>query len=143
MATALVDANVVFAFRSANDQYHEQATAIVTAMDGGELPRGIITNYTLPEILNPITKRAGHHHAVETLELLEQSGGFKIRHLANEDLARGRSLFRDQTGIEITDAVVAAHMRRTETEYIYSFDDDFDRFDHLTRLTTPENPFKP
>ncbi|MCL9815112.1 type II toxin-antitoxin system VapC family toxin [Natranaeroarchaeum aerophilus] len=143
MGAALVDANVVFAFRSARDQYHDQATAIVRAMDAGELPRGIIANYTLPEILNPITKRAGHDHAVETLEFLERSGGFELRHLANEDLARGRSVFREQAGVEITDAVLAAYMDRTETEYIYSFDDDFDRFDHLTRLTSPENPFEP
>lgn len=143
MGAALVDANVLFAFRSANDQYHEPATAIVRAMDAGELPRGVVTNYTLPEILNPITKRAGHDHAVDTLEFLERSGGFEIRHLANEDLARGRSIFREQSGIEITDAILAAHMLRTETEYIYSFDDDFDRFDHLARLTSPENPFKP
>jgi hypothetical protein len=32
-------------------------------------------------------------------------------------------------------------MRRVGIEYIYSFDDDFDRFDDVTRLTTPDNPF--
>lgn len=57
MSVALVDANVLFAFRSARDQYHDRASEIVRAMDRGELPKGQVTNYTLPEILNPISKR--------------------------------------------------------------------------------------
>jgi len=142
MADAIVDSNVIFAFRSARDQYHDQAATIVEAMDAGSLPRGVVTNYTLPEILNPLSKRAGHDRAVETLTFLEESRGFRIRHLAREDLARGQTAFRRHEGVEITDAVLVAHMRRTETEFVYSFDDDFDRFDDITRLATAENPYE-
>ncbi|SNZ13459.1 hypothetical protein SAMN06269185_2195 [Natronoarchaeum philippinense] len=142
MADAIVDSNVLFAFRSARDQYHDKAAAIVEAMDAGRLPRGIVTNYTLPEILNPISKRAGSDRAVETLTFLEESSGFRIRHLAREDLARGQTVFRRQSDVEITDAILVAHMRRTETEFLYSFDDDFDRFDDITRLTAAANPYE-
>jgi len=141
MAEALVDSNVLFAFRSSRDQYHEEASEIVEAMDAGDLPRGQVTNYTLPEVVNPLLKAAGHDAAVETVEFLTGSRGFRIRHLAQDDFDRGRALFRRREGIEITDAILIAYMRRTDTECVYSFDDDFDRFDGVVRLQTAENPF--
>lgn len=110
-------------------------------MDRGDLPREVVTNYCVPEILNPIAKFAGHDSAVETLELLTESRGFRIRQVAQEDFDRGRALFRRRAGLEVTDAILVAYMRRADIEYIYSFDDDFDRFDSLTRLTTADNPF--
>lgn len=125
------------------DQWHDRASQIVEAMDGGELPRGRVTNVTLPEILSPIQKRAGHDPAVATLEFLERSAGFRVRHLTRDDFARGRALFRRSEGVELPDAMTVAHMRRTGVEYVYSFDDDFDRFDGITRLTTAVNPFGP
>ncbi|MFB6087821.1 MAG: type II toxin-antitoxin system VapC family toxin [Haloarculaceae archaeon] len=141
MAEAVVDSNVVFAARNSRDQYHDRGSRIITAMDAGELPRGRVTNYMLPEILNPISKRGGHGHAVETLEFLTESRGFRIRQTSQEDFERGRVLFQRTEGVEITDAITVAHMRRTDTTHIYSFDDDFDRFDDLTRLTTDDDPF--
>ncbi len=36
---------------------------------------------------------------------------------------------------------MVAYMRRTGLEYVYSFDDDFARFDGITRLATPTDPF--
>jgi len=142
MAEALVDSNVVLAYRNSRDQYHDRATPIVEGMDAGELPRGVVTNYAIPEILNPIAKLAGHDRAVETFDFLTESRGFRVRQVAQEDFERGRSLFRRKGGLEITDAILVAHMRRTDTEFIYSFDDDFDRLDGVTRLTTADNPFE-
>lgn len=143
MPEAVVDSNVLFAYRSRRDQYHDRAADIVEAMDRGDLPRGAVTNYALPEVLNPILKRAGYDHALETLEFVTESRGFRIRHLEPEDLTRGRALFQRRQGVEITDAITVAYMRRVGREYIYSFDDDFDRFDDVTRFVTPENPFEP
>jgi predicted nucleic acid-binding protein len=142
MPEALVDADVVFAFRSARDQYHEPSTEIVEAMDRGDLPRGLVTNYTLPEILNPIAKLAGGDAAVETLDFLLESAGLRLRHLAQEDFSRGQAVFRRHDDLEITDAILVAYMRRTETDVIYSFDDDFDRFEDVTRLTVAVDPFE-
>lgn len=143
MAEVLIDANVVYGFRMPRDQWHDQASRIVQSMDSGELPRGRVTNATLSEILSPIQKRVGHGPAVATLEFLEQSAGFRVRYLAQSDFVRGRELFRQSTGVEFADAMTVAHMRRSGIEYVYSFDDDFDRFDGVTRLTAPVNPFGP
>lgn len=141
MPEVVVDSNVIYAERMARDQFHEEGSKIVRAMDRGDLPRGQITNNTLSEILNPIQKRAGDERAVETLDLLTKSGGFRIRHLAQEDFDRGRALFRRTSEVELPDLITVAYMRRAGLEFIYSFDDDFDRFDDITRLTTPDNPF--
>ncbi len=141
MQKALVDSNVVFGTRMKRDQYHEQAKPLVKAVDEGDLPRGIVTNYGLPEILNPIQKKAGDAPAKETLQFLSKSGGFRIRHLAQEDFTRGRALYRRTEEAEITDIITVAYMQRQGLEYIYSFDDDFDEFDDITRLNSDENPF--
>lgn len=141
MPEAVVDSNVLFAYRSERDQYHDRGTAIAEGMDVGDLPRGQVTNYALAEVLNPILKKAGDEHARRTLDFLTESRGFRIRHLAKEDFKRGRALFRRTTGVEVTDTITVAYMRRAGIEYVYSFDDDFDRFDSLTRLTTADNPF--
>lgn len=143
MPEALVDANVLLGYRLKRDQYHERAREIVVGMDRGELPSGQVTNYALVEVLNPIQKRAGDERAAETLEFLRESRGFRVRHLAEEDFERGRALFRRSSGVELPDLVTVAYMRRRGLEYVYSFDDDFDRFDGITRLTSATNPFAP
>lgn len=142
MPDVVVDSKVIFGFRSRRDQWHQPAAEIVQGIDSGNLPRAQLTTYTLPEILNPILKRAGYNRAVETLEFLTRSGGFRLRHLAQEDFTRGQALFRREENLEITDAIIAAYRRRTGLESIYSFDNDFDRFDDITRLTTAVNPFE-
>jgi predicted nucleic acid-binding protein len=141
MQEAIVDSNVVFGARMKRDQYHEQAKPLVEAMDEGNLPQGIVTNYGLPEILNPIQKKAGDVPAKETLQFLTESGGFRIRHLAQADFTRGRALYKRTEEVEITDTITVAYMQRQGLEYIYSFDDDFDEFDDITRLNSDENPF--
>lgn len=143
MTEALIDSNVVYGFRMPRDQWHDPATRIVRSIDDGELPRGRVTNAALSEILSPIQKRAGHDPAVETLEFLERSAGFRVHYLSSSDFVRGRELFRQSAGVELSDAMTVAHMRRTGVKYVYSFDDDFDRFDDITRLTTAVDPFRP
>jgi predicted nucleic acid-binding protein len=51
--------------------------------------------------------------------------------------------YEASSGPEWVDSIIAAYMQSEDIEYIYSFDDDFDVFDDVTRLTTATNPFKP
>lgn len=141
MPVALIDSNVLFAFRNSSDQYHDRATDIVTAIDAGTLPDGRVPNYTLPEVLNPIVKRGGHAAGIETLDFLTGSRGFRLTYFERDDYDRGQALFRRAEGVELTDATIVAYMRRSDIDYIYSFDDDFDRFDGITRLSTPDDPY--
>ncbi|WP_269845484.1 PIN domain-containing protein [Halopenitus persicus] len=50
-------------------------------------------------------------------------------------------LFEMHDGLSFGDATIAAYMEREDLEYLYSFDDDFDAIDRITRLETPNNPF--
>jgi len=50
-------------------------------------------------------------------------------------------LFETYDGLAFGDATIAAYMERTDVKYLYSFDDDFDALDWVTRLETADNPF--
>lgn len=144
MGRAVVDANVLLGAFSKRDAYHEEALAIVRDIDRRELPEGVVPAPILPEVLNPAQKREGRSWAVETLERMENSSGFEITHIPqgvhSTGLARWRGL-SGEDGAEFTDAVIVSYMRSEGIEHIYSFDDDFDEFDDVTRLNAAVNPF--
>ena len=51
-------------------------------------------------------------------------------------------LFETYEGLAFGDATIVAYMQRVNIEYLYSFDDDFDVIDSITRLETADNSFK-
>ena len=141
MAVVAVDANVLIAARLARDQNHDRGEAIVTAIDQGELPTGIVLSDVLEEVSNYLQARAGHAVAVDTLDALIESSGFELTQTSTSDFEAGRSVFRRYESLSLTDAIIVAAMQRAEIEYLYSFDDGFDSVDEITRLTTPDSPF--
>ena len=141
MATALVDSSVLIAATSARDYYHDEAAAIVHAIDGGDLPTGHVTNDALTETLNFVHERMGHDVAIELLDRLVESAGFELVHTPQDDFDAGRTHFRRYGGLAFGDATMVAYMDRVGLEYIYSFDTDFDAVDAVTRLDTPTDPF--
>lgn len=146
MPVTCIDSNVVLAARNANADRHDDAVAIVNGIDGGSLPRARVVNYVVPEILHPIQKRISKSAAAETLDLLQASRGFEFVHVPKGVHPDGERLFRVHdvsSGPEWVDSLLAAYMLTEEMEYVYSFDDDFDRFDGITRLTTATDPFAP
>lgn len=141
MAVAVVDSNVLIGRADSDDQHHEAATAIVRGMDRGDLPTGRVTNYVVLETLNWIHTRQHHAKAGETYDRLSTSAGFEVLQAAQKDFHRAVELFETYEGLAFGDATIAAYMEREGVEYLYSFDDDFDVLDDLTRLSTPDNPF--
>ncbi|MFQ3476832.1 PIN domain-containing protein [Halonotius sp. F2-221B] len=144
MQVVCLDSNIVLAARNANATRHDDATAIFSGIDTGELPRGRLINYVVPEILHPLQKRISKAAASETLDRLQSSRGFEFVHVSNAVHLYGEQLFRTyaaSSGPEWVDSILAAYMQHEDIEYIYSFDDDFDVFDDVTRLTTATNPF--
>lgn len=144
MPDVLVDANVVLDARNGNAERHEQALPIFRRIDRGELPRARIVNYVLPEILHPLQKRFRKEVALGTLERLQESRGFDLVHIPQGVHADGERLFRVHLGSdppEWVDSLIAAYMMSEGLEFIYSFDDDFDTFDGITRLNTADDPF--
>jgi predicted nucleic acid-binding protein len=57
------------------------------------------------------------------------------------DFNAAQALFRQYPALSFVDTTIAAYMKREEIEYLYSFDDDFDAVDGLTRLDIAANPF--
>lgn len=140
MATALLDSNVLIGARIASDKHHEAGHEITAGIDGGSLPAGRIPDEVLSEVLNYLHTRAGSAVAIETLDAIHASVDLAVDRTTKTDFDAGRSLFRQYEGLSFTDAVIVAYMRRTGIEYLYSFDDDFDAVDGITRLDTATNP---
>lgn len=142
MAVAVVDSNILIDYKDRSSRNrHERAEDIVLAMDRGELPTARVTNYVLLESLNWIHTRQRHDIAVDLRKRLADSAGFELVHSAQKDYHRAVELFESYGSLSFGDATIVAYMEREGIEYLYSFDDDFDEIESITRLSTPDNPF--
>ncbi len=142
MAVAVVDANILIDYKDTSPGIrHDRAERIVYAIDRGDLPTARVTNYVLLESLNWIHERQRHDIAVDLHNRLVASAGFELVHCAQKDFHRTVELFESDERLSFGDATIVAYMQRTGLQYLYSFDDDFDRIEGITRLETPDNPF--
>jgi len=141
MAVVGIDSNVLIAMASKRDTHHEAGRAIVERIDDGDLPTARATNYVVAEVLNFIHERHTHAFALDTYRRLEGSAGFEIVHAAKTDYTTAVDLFGTYEGLSFVDATIAAYLSREDVEYLYSFDDDFDTLDDVTRLATVAHPF--
>ncbi|MWG32970.1 PIN domain-containing protein [Halomarina oriensis] len=139
---ALLDTNVLFAAASARDQYHDQARAIVGAVDHGELPTGVVTNYIVAEALNLTREKLGSEAANGLLDRLIEGAHFDVAHAPHTDFNAAQGLFRRYPALSFVDATIAAFMQREGIEYLYSFDDDFDAVEGVARMATADNPYR-
>lgn len=138
MARAVVDATVLIAFADTDDADHERGNEIVRAIDRGDLVTGTIFHDALLEVLNYVNERSGHEKAVD---LLEESAHYRLPYGPKTNAGRGGGIFRQYPSLSLGDAMQVAFMQSEDIEYIYSFDDDFDAVDGITRLNTAVNPF--
>ncbi|MDF9745407.1 type II toxin-antitoxin system VapC family toxin [Natrinema salsiterrestre] len=138
--TAVVDTSVLFAQRSAHDEYHEQAREIIAGVDHGQLPEFHITDHVLAETLNLIQNKADHQKATQTMALLIEGSHFHLRHTPKADFNSTQALFRRHSHLSFVDASIVAFMQREGIEYLYSFDDGFDTIEGITRLNTAVDP---
>jgi len=138
--TALLDSNVLIAYRLERDQYHDRAAEIVRGVDAGDLPNVAITDFCLAETLNILGERIGHDHAVATLDAVQESRGIDTATTVDTDVTTGQALFRRYEGLSYVDAISVAVLQRRNGEYCYSFDDDFDAVPSVTRLDAPVDP---
>lgn len=141
MSAVVVDSNVLIGYRLARDQHNDAATRIVRQFDSGELPKALLTDYCLAETLNIVGGRAGHEVGVDTLDAIIESRGIDIVQTTRGDFSTGQAIYRNHDGLSFVDAITVAFLRREELGYLYSFDDDFDAVEDVTRLETPSNPF--
>jgi predicted nucleic acid-binding protein len=142
MAVAALDSNILIDYKDTSvDSRHERAEDIVYAIDQGDLPTAQVTNYVLLEALNWMHERQRHDIAVDLRNRLSDSAGFELVHAAQKDFHRAVEFFETYERLAFGDATIAAYIEREDIEYLYSFDDDFDAVDGITRLDSPDNPF--
>ena len=142
MAVAVVDSNILIDYKDTSQTTrHERAEEIVYGIDSGALPTARVTNYVLLESLNWIHERQRHDIAVDLRSRLADSAGFELVQCAQKDFHRAGELFEGHERLSFGDATIAAYMERTGIEYLYSFDDDYDGIEGISRQETAENPF--
>lgn len=141
MAATVVDTSVLLARVDSDDPRHDVATAIVAGIDAGELPTGQVPDTAVLETLNWVHTRHRHDTATEFLRRLHDSSGFELAYTVKRDVNRAEELFETYDSFAFGDAAIAAYMERTDIGYLYSFDDDFDVLDWVTRLDTPDDPY--
>jgi len=137
---ALLDTNVLFASASARDDYHDRAREIVRGIDHGDLPTVTVTNYVVAELLTLTSEKLGGDVANELLDRLVEGAHFEITHAPKTDFNASQALFRRYGELSFVDSTIAAYMDREGIDYLYSFDDDFDVLDGVTRLETADSP---
>lgn len=142
MGRVLVDSTVLIAFADTDDEDHDRGEEIVRAIDHGDLVTGVIVHDALLEVLNFVNERQGHRKAVHLLDRLEESAHYRLPYNPKGNVGSGRGIFRQFPALSLGDAMQVAFMQHEGIEYIYSFDDDFDAVDGVTRLNTATDPFR-
>lgn len=140
---ALVDTTVLYAAANERATRHERGLAIVRGADEGRLPELDVPDPILVETMNGLVRDVGPTIAVDVLDRFERGRRFDLRREPEAVWQLGLSEFERFDRLSLADAVLVASARHRDVEFCYSFDDDFDGFDGLTRLTGPENPFSP
>ncbi|WP_424017652.1 type II toxin-antitoxin system VapC family toxin [Halorientalis pallida] len=140
MPVAVIDSNVLIAMASRRDQAHDIARDIVSGIDQGDLPAVRVTNYVVAEVLNYLRERNRGGVATDVYDRLDAGLGFEIVHATKSDYNRALDLFDRFESLSFVDGIITAYMMRTDLEYLYTFDDDFDAVEEITRLSTAANP---
>lgn len=95
-----------------------------------------------PEPTNLADGKLGPKAGTQLLDRFVQGTHFEIDHTPKTDFNAAQALYRQYDGLSFVDSTIAACMQRREIEFLYSFDDDFDAIDDLTRLETAIDPFR-
>lgn len=123
MQAAVVDRNVLVAWRIESDQNHQRGVEICSRASDGDLPQLWIPRPFLQETIKHVDKEAGWRPAVETYRTLDGDPMFELVNLTENDYRRGYAIFETTYELEFPDAVGLAYMHRVGLEHSYSFDD--------------------
>lgn len=137
------DSSVLFGAVNTRNANHETALRPVKAVDNGTLPDAVVIEGVLAETLNGIHGRVSHEAAVDFLDRLEANARFYVERSNAEMVTSAKAAFRSRERLSFVDALIVAAARTAGIEYVYSFDDDFDGIEGVTRLDTLTNPYDP
>ena len=143
MVQALLDTSVLFAAAYARDGRHNDALPILRGVNDGTLPEGIVLDYVLAETLNGLVRKASTAAAEDFLDRIEVNQRFHVARLSEDEFSTAKSTFYRWSGLSLVDAALVSYARSRSLEYLYTFDDDFDGPQGISRLTSPVNPYRP
>lgn len=137
---AVVDSNILYGWRNANDEHHDVGKSVVDATKRERFPTLYVPRVFYLETIKHVHNELGYDATLETIEMIRDAPQLSVIGLRDQDYNLGTALFRLHRQLELPDAIAVAYMRREAIEYIYSTDDDFDRFDDITQLNAAVVP---
>lgn len=143
MQVALVDSNVLISAVNVDSLDHEPAVELVKAADEGTVPRLRILDYVVAETFDFVAERIGRSAGADLYDRLSRSPGFEFVQSTQKDDRRAMKSMRASSALSFVDAALGVYARRAEVEYCYSFDDDLDELDAVSRLNRPIDPYSP
>ena len=120
----LLDTSFLIAYHNKRDEHHERAREI-------QIDEKVINDYIYAEVLNILYSRQGRSKAREYGRFLDKST--QIVRVSQPIFKQARENFMVKD-LSFTDAAIAATAQKLGLDLI-SFDEDFEQFDDLERIS--------
>ena len=135
MKTRFIDANIILGYLTQDEPEKGQACLALFRRAHANKITLTTTEVAISEVVYVLSSKNQYNRSrTEIRDLLKtvlDVRGLKIPHKA--DIVRALALYATHN-IDYQDCVVVAHMEQQQLHEVYSYDRDFERFDHITRL---------
>lgn len=132
MARTFIDSSFIIALADENDQFHRRALEILPKLAGRSR---IMSELVLAESVSAVGARLGSRAGRDVFENLLYDSSTKILFCNRRLYERALPLFLKYGGaLSFADAISVRVMYDQKLSEIASFDSDFDRIEHISRI---------
>jgi uncharacterized protein len=127
-----LDSSFIIALADLDDQFHEKAVSILPSLGAQRVISGLV----ISESITAVGTRLGAKAARDVFENLLYDSGTKTIFGSKRLYERAMTIYTKYGGrLSFPDSVTVRLMYDQKIKEIVSFDSDFDRVDHLTRIS--------
>ncbi len=131
-----IDTTVLVGGGDRKDQLHEEATALLRAIPGGQHGVGIVSDLVLAETATLLGRRRGPKEAAAFVRGFRESPSIRCVFLDGPLFDKTIGVFvRHGDRLSFTDASTVAIMESLGCRILFSHDSGFDGIPHVTRKT--------
>lgn len=94
----------------------------------------LLTSHVLEEVVTFLSAKDGAKKAFEVGHRLLNTQNVDVVWVQEKDIKAALEILRKHRGLSLCDAITAAISQDRAVETIYSFDTDFDKFEHSERV---------
>ncbi len=122
-----VDTTIWASAIDASDSLHEDGSAVLKALAGGELPSAVTTDFVLDETLTLLKTRGGRPETIaRAIGDIMSSPNLDLVYVDDELFETALRTYQKYERLSFTDAVTLVVMQQRKIKEIFSHDEDFD-----------------